>query len=266
MSNLEEARFEIRNNEFNKAVAEYRVNDDAAWSLIESRQFEIADSIVSNQKKAQAFDGVLAAISGIFPQNDTAYCKALAQRLAYTDKKNVADMERIAKDAYFHRRNADFMLYGKIIHEVYKHSKDKDNFPYKDIAKYFRKKEREQQKDIEREDVEKQLSELDFYLEDPQTDPVKKLSLIDEIIDLTKDKYFGPVKANTYKKNYCKLAVTICREELFDEDTANFYLGKAKEFDRRSEKASIEWERRRNMPTKAKEKAYMYKYRSDNNR
>lgn len=266
MSKLEDARFEIRNNEFNKAVAEYRVNDDAAWSLIENRQQEIENFLVGNAKKSKAFDGVLAAISGIFPQNDTAYCKALEQRLAYTDKKNVADMERIAKDAYFHRRHADFMLYGKIIYDVYKSSKDKKNFPYKEIAKSFRKKQLEQEKAVEREDREKRINELDYYLEFEPIDGVKKLQLIDEIIELSQEKYFGPILANKVKSNYSKLAVKICREELFDPKEADYYLGQAKEFDRRAEKASIEWKRRRNMPTKAKEKAYMYKYRSDNSR
>jgi len=266
MNKLEDARFEVRNNEFNKAVGEYKTNDDSAWSFIENRQQEIMDFAVSNEKKAQAFDGVLAALHNIFPQSDTAYCQALEKRLMYTDKKNTADMERIAKDAYFHRRNADIMQYGKVIYEVYKRSKDKDNFPYKDIAKYFRKKQLEQEKAVEREWREKRISELDFYLEDPQTDPVKKLGMIDEIIDLSQEKYFGPIAANTVKKNYCKEAVKICREELFDAATADFYLGRAKEYDRRAEKAGIEWERRRNIPTKAKEKAYMYKYRSDNAR
>lgn len=264
MATLEETRFEVRCREFNAAIEDYKPNDDSAWSFIENRQYEIADALVANDKKAKAFDSVLAALHNIFPQSNSAYCKALEKRLAYTDKKNTADLERIAKDAYFHRHHADFMLYGKIIYDVYKSSKDKKNFSYKEIAKSFRKKQLEQEKAVEREDREKRINELDYYLEFEPIDGVKKLQLIDEIIELSQEKYFGPILANKVKSNYSKLAVTVCREELMDEDTANFYLGQAKEFDRRAERASIEWEKRRNIPTKAKEEAYMRKYRSDN--
>lgn len=264
MTAMEDIRFQVRNTEFNQAVETYRQNDENAWSLLENRQQEIENLSVSNEKKAQAFDGVLAALSSIFPRDNTAYCQALTKRLAYTDRKNIADMERIAKDAYFHRRDVDIMLYGKIVYEVYKLSKDKDNFPYKNIAKDYRKKQLQQEKSVEREYREKRTNELDYYIENEPIDAEKKLQMIDEIINLVEDKYFGPVLANKTKREYCKLAVRICREELFDENGAAEYLTKANEYGRRTEKAVIEWEKRRGIPTKAKEKAYMYNYRSDN--
>lgn len=264
MATLEETRFEIRCKEFNAAIDGYKPNDDSAWSFIENRQYEIADAFVADEKKAKAFDGVLAAIHNIFPQANSAYCRALEKRLAYTDKKNTADLERIAQDAYFHRRGVDIMQYGKIIYEVYSLSKDKKNFPYKDEAKFFRKKQLKEEKSVEREDREKRISELDFYLENEPLDGVKKLQMIDEIIDLAQEKYFGPIEANKTKRNYCKMAVDICRQELYDPESADYYLRQSKEYDRRAERAGIEWEKRRNIPTKAKEEAYMRKYRSDN--
>ena len=264
MATLEETRFEVRCREFNAAIEDYKPNDDSAWSFIENRQYEIADALVANEKKAKAFDGVLAALHNIFPQSNSAYCKALEKRLAYTDKKNTADLERIAKDAYFHRRNVDIMQYGKIIYKAYKLSKDKKNFPYKDEAKLFRKKQLKEEKDFERKEREKRILELDYYLENEPVDGMKKLQMIDEIIDLTQEKYFGPVEANKVKRNYCKFAMKICREELFDTKKEDTYSLLANEYDRRAERASIEWEKRRNIPTKAKEEAYMRKYRSDN--
>ena len=266
MATLEETRFELRCREFNAAVDDYKPNDDNAWSFIENRQQEIADAFVSDEKKAKAFDGVLAAIYNIFPRANTAYCQALDKRLSYTDKKNADELARIAKDAYFHSHDVDIMQYGKIIYEVYKHSKDKKNFPYLGIAKVFRKKQLQQEKALEREDREKRISELDCSLEFDPIDADRKLQIIDEIIDLAQEKYFGPILANKTKKEYCKMAVNICREELYDPQGADYYLKQSKEYDRRAERASIEWERRRNIPTKAKEEAYMRKYRSDNSR
>lgn len=265
MSTLEEARFEIKSKDFNKAIENFAQEDERAWFLIDSRQFEIMDSLVSKEKKAKAFDGVLAAIHNIFPRANTAYCQALSRRLSYTVKKNTADMERIAKDAYLHHRGVDFMQYGKIIYDVYECSKNKANFPYREIALSFRKKQLKQENAEEREKRSQHIAELDFYLEDPQTDPVKKLSMIDEIINLAQEKYFGTIEANTTKRNYCNTAVSICRQELNDPQTAYYYLSQSKEYERRAEKAGIEWEKRRNIPTKAREQNYMYKYRSDNN-
>ncbi|MBQ8481778.1 MAG: hypothetical protein IJ532_04525 [Alphaproteobacteria bacterium] len=160
------------------------------------------------------------------------------------------------------------MLYGEVIYGAYKLSKDKDNFPYKDIAKYFRKKQLKQEKKIEREDRIERLRKLDFYIDDPQTDPVKKLGMIDEIIDLMQEKYFGPIEANKTKRNYCKAAVKICREELFDKHSADRYLMYANEYARRADKADLEWEKRHGDPNKAKikEKLYMQNYRSDTGR
>ena len=264
MTNTEDALFELNSKKFKAAVGDYAKYDDRAWSFIEIRQQEIENAAVSNEKKANAFDGVLAALYNIFPQSNTAYCQALEKRLAYTDKKASHDLERIAKDAYFHSRGVDFMLYGKIIYNAYELSKDKNNFPYRKVAKDFRKRQLKQEKAIEKENRKERVLELDFYLEDPRTDPEKKLDMINEIIDLVQDKYFGPVEANKVKKNYCLAAVDICRSELHNLAFADIYLKQAKEFDRRAERASIEWEKRRNIPTKAREKAYMYRFRSDN--
>lgn len=266
MSAAEDVRFELRSKEFNKAIENYSREDDNAWSFIENRQQEIMDSAVSNERKFRAFDGVLAALYNIFPRSNTAYCQALEKQLTYVNKKNTSDLERMAKDAYFHRHGVDIMQYGKVIYGAYKLSKDKENFPYRDIAKYFRKKQLKQEKKAVREDIEERVRELDFYLKDSQTDAVRKLGMVDEILDIVQDKYFGPVEANTVKKNYCQTAVQICREELFDSQTADFYLNQAKEYGRRADRACIEWEKRRGISTKLKEKEYMYKYRSDNTR
>ena len=191
MSAAEDVRFELRSKEFNKAIENYSREDDNAWSFIENRQQEIMDSAVSNERKFRAFDGVLAALHNIFPRSNTAYCQALEKQLTYVNKKNPSDLERMAKDAYFHSHGVDIMQYGKVIYGTYKLSKDKENFPYRDIAKYFRKKQLKQEKKAVREDIEERVRELDFYLEDPQTDAVRKLGMVDEILDIIQDKYFG---------------------------------------------------------------------------
>ena len=85
------------------------------------------DSAVSNERKFRAFDGVLAALHNIFPRSNTAYCQALEKQLAYVNKKNPSDLERMAKDAYFHSHGVDIMQYGKVIYGAYKLSKDKEN-------------------------------------------------------------------------------------------------------------------------------------------
>lgn len=268
MTMAEDVRFALSCKEFNKAVENYSPEDENAWSFIENRQQEIENYSVSNEKKAKAFDGVLVALYNIFPRDNTAYCEVLEKRLTYTDKKNTAEVELIAKDAYFHSRGVDIMKYGKIIYDVYKRSKDKKNFPYRDIAQRFHKKQLKEEKKIEREDRIERLRELDFYIDDQQTDPVKKLGMVDEIIDLMEEKYFGPIEANKVKRNYCKAAVQICREELFDTQSADRYLKYAKEFARRADKADLEWEKRHGDPQKAKikENLYMKNYRSDTGR
>ncbi|MBR1600056.1 MAG: hypothetical protein IJ677_00600 [Alphaproteobacteria bacterium] len=268
MSAAEDVRFELRSKEFNKAIENYSREDENAWSFIENRQQEIMDSAVNNERKFRAFDGVLAALHNIFPRSNTAYCQALEKQLTYVNKKNSEDLERIAKDAYFHSHDVDVMLYGKVIYGAYKLSKDKENFPYKDIAKYFRKKQLQQERKAIREDIKERVRELDFYLEDSQTDAVRKLGMVDEILDIVQDKYFGPIEANKVKRNYCKAAVQICREELFDTNSADRYLMYANEYARRADKADLEWEKRHGDPQKAKikENLYMKNYRSDTGR
>ncbi|MBQ8481779.1 MAG: hypothetical protein IJ532_04530 [Alphaproteobacteria bacterium] len=92
MNMAEEVHFELRCKEFNKAVENYSKEDESAWSFIESRQYEIMDAHVSNERKVRAFDGVLAALHNIFPSNNAAYCDVLAKQLPYIDKKNPADL------------------------------------------------------------------------------------------------------------------------------------------------------------------------------
>ena len=263
MADFETTRFDIRSNEFNKIVSEIAPNDESAWSLLDSRQFEIRDSLVDNIKKAKAYDRVLLEMSRIFPRANTAYCQALQNRLNYTDKKNIEDMERIAKDAYLHRRDVDIMLYGKIIYDVYKVSSDKNHFPYKDIVKSYRKRQLAEENKFGREQRQEDLNRIDFELEQPETDPVQKLNKIEEAIELLQDKYFGPIEANSVKKLYCHTAADICRQELFDTDTADYYADRAKEYERRAEKARIQWAKRRGMPTAVQEQAYKQKYRTD---
>lgn len=263
MTSLEESKFDLRSKEFYNKISTGEISEEEARELIGKRQSEIVDSPVSNAKKVQALDEVLSAIERTIPQANTTYCQALEKRLEYTCKKNDAELNRIAKDANFHRRGVDFMLYGKIVHTVYKHSKDKKNFPYKTDANIFRQKQLEIENSKEREERIKILSELDFYLEQTPLEASKKLDYIDEILKLTQEKYFGVIKANESNEKYCRMAVSICREELGDENEANYYLGKAKEYSRRAEKAGIEWKRRHGMPTTDLEKAYMYKYRTD---
>lgn len=263
MTDMQAMRFDIRSNEFNKTVSELEPGDESAWSLLDNRQFEISDSFADNAKKAAAMDRVLLEISRIFPRANTAYCQALQKRLSYTDKKNTADMKRIAKDAFFHRRDVDIMLYGKIIYDVYKASTDKNHFPYKDVVKSFRKRQLAEENKIGREQRKEDLRRIDFDLEQPETDPVEKLNKIEEAIELLQDKYFGPIEANSAKKLYCHTAVDICRQELFDSDTAEQYLGRAKEYERRAEKARIQWAKRRGMPTAKQEEAYKQKFRTD---
>lgn len=268
MSTSEEVRFEVLSNKFNTAIDSfaYHSEDDSSWALLDSRQFEIMDSPVDNAKKAKALDRVLNEISRIHPRADTAYCQALERRLAVTDKKNTDDLERIAKDASMHRRNADIMLYGKIIYDVYQLSANKKEFPYKDIIKTYRKKYLSQENAKERELRQEDLRRIDFDLENPAFDSVQKLNRVEDALELAQEKYFGPIEANKLKSNYCKDAVRICREELYDTDTADYYLDKAKDFERRSANAKRKWAQRRGLWTDAEEKAFLQKYRSDGGR
>ena len=263
------ATFDDLSNKFNAAINEFGTNsqDDRSWSLLDARQYEIMDSVVDNSKKAEAFDRVLWEISRIHPHANTYYCKALERRLAVSDKKNTDDMERIAKDAYVHKRDVDLMLYGKIIHDVYKTVKDKDNFPFKSIAKAYRKKQLAGENQLGRKQREEDLRRIDFDLEDPSCDPVQKLNKIEDALTILKEeKYFGPIETNEAKCNYCKTAVRICREELNDTDTAELYLAKSRDYDRRAANAKRKWAQRRGLWTNAQENAFLQKYRSDGGR
>lgn len=260
------ATFDDLSNKFNDAINEFGTNsqDDRSWSLLDARQFEIMDSVVDNSKKAEAFDRVLWEISRIHPHANTYYCKALEKRLAVADKKNPDDMERIAKDAYVHKRGVDFMLYGKIINDVYQLSKDKENFPFKSIVQSYRKNRRSVENKLGREQREEDLRRIDFDLDDPMYDPEQKLNKIEEALTILKEeKYFGPIKSNEAKHNYCRTAVRICREELGDTDTADYYLDKAKMFKKRADKASLEWAKKHGKPYQALEEIYKQKYRTD---
>lgn len=63
-----------------------------------------------------------------------------------------------------------------------------------------------------------------------------------------------------------KTAVRICREELNDTDTAEFYLAKSRDYDRRAANAKRKWAQRRGLWTNAQENAFLQKYRSDGGR
>lgn len=260
------ATFDDLSDRFNAAINEFAENsaDERSWPLLDSRQFEIMDAVVDDSEKAKAFDRVLWEIRRIHPHANTYYCMALERRLAVSDKKNASDMERIAKDAYVHKRGVNLMLYGKIINDVYHFSKDKENFPFKSIVQSYRKKHRAEENKLGREQREDDLRRIDFDLEDPFYDPVQKLNKVEEALTILKEeKYFGPIQSNEAKHEYCKTAVKICREELHDTDTADYYLDKAKKFKKRADKASLEWAKRHGEPYKALEEAYKQKYRTD---
>lgn len=262
------ATFDDLSNKFNDAINEFGTNsqDDRSWSLLDARQFEIMDSVVDNSKKAEAFDRVLWEISRIHPHANTYYCKALERRLAVADKKNPDDMERIAKDAYVHKRGVDLMLYGKIIYAVYKTVKNKDDFPFKSIAKSYRKKLLAQENQLGRKQREEDLRRIDFDLEDPSFDPAQKLNRVKDALELVQEKYFGPIEANKIKSSYCKDAERICREELYDTHTGDKYALKAFDFKRRAANAERKWAQRRGLWTNAQENAFLQQYRSDGGR
>ena len=268
MASLEETRFEISSSRFNQTISRLPPGDESAWSILDSRQFEIMDATVTKSTKAQAMDRVLWEISRLHPRADTAYCQALEKRVALTDKKDQTDLLRLAQDAYMHRRTANITLYGKIIYDIYqKLSPDnKKTFSHKATAQSYRKAVLGQQNSQEKEETEQQLREIDFYLEDPATDPDRKLGLIDDVLKLVRDKHFGPVEANRIKAAYCADAINICRQELHDPYTAEYYSEQKKEYERRSDNAKRKWSQRRGLWTSEQEQAYLQKYRTDKER
>jgi len=261
-----DALFDVFSKKFNAVIREFTQNsaDDRSWSILDLRQQEIMDSTVDNTKKAQAFDRVLWEIDRIHPRAHTYYCKALQKRLALTDKKNTDDMKRIAQDAHMHSRYADIMLYGQIIYTIYKLSKDKNHFPYRDTAKLFRKKQLAEEIKQGRKERLDDLEYIDYLLQDPNYDPVQKLNKIEDALEiLSEERYFGPIQANRSKRLFCKDAAKICREELHDTDTEKRYLEKALHFQQREDKAELEWAKRHGKPYKKLQEQYMQKYRTD---
>lgn len=242
MATTEDTRFEIESFKFKEAAKQFAEGDEAALFLLETRQFEILDATVDKTKKADAFDYVLNEIERIFPQADGLYCHALEKRVALTTAKEQATLLRLAKCAYMHHHGADFSLYGKIIYDVYQKldTENKENFPFADIKEAYRKNKLKKEKETEYEDRCRRLNEIDFYLNDEQTAPEKKIGLVDEALALVQEKYFKRVKANEIKADYCRTAAKICREELFDEDSARYYEYKAfNEYERKASNAFL---------------------------
>ena len=107
----EEERFDRFSKEFNEKVEDYQKDDENAWSFLDNRQQEIMDAEVSNDKKVDAFNGVLAALFNIFPGNNTEYCRVLEKQLKYINRKDKVSLLRIAKDVELHKSGVDIMLY-----------------------------------------------------------------------------------------------------------------------------------------------------------
>lgn len=290
MSPTESEHFDIYCQKFILASKQYREGDDRAWSLLTNRRQEIVDAFVDNEKKVGALDYLLNEIDRIFPQSHNYYCQVLEQRLNLTQTKEEWRLRQIAEQAYRHRRYAEFPVYAKIIYEACKkyntlrkrnleniaplpeHLSNIHNAYVKDI----KRKEKEEQRAI-RED---RLREIDFYLNEAPTDSLEKLHLIDEALELLQEKYFVNVKdskkdnkedeikynrtsINDIKENYyCKHAAQICREELFDEDTAKYYeqdLGFYK-YEKRADKAFLYKDEGN---TEENRRKYMKKYHSE---
>ncbi len=243
MTKLDELREDIRFDnlceEFNKAVKNYHPYDDSAWSFLDIRQQEIMNAEVDNERKVEAFNGVLAAIFRIFPQNDKYYCQALSRQLAYADSNNPDAIKRIAQDAYMHQRNSSIEDYGKVIYEAYQKFTPKRKFPFAKIAQYYEAKHPILE---EREKREDELGRISLYLEDGNFSPEKKLSLIEDAVELLKKPYFKQSKADDGKASFYYSAVRICREELFDTDLADEYLQKAQKCKENAKTARKHWQ------------------------
>lgn len=250
-----EEHFDKRSKEFNEAIDQFEMNSqaDESWNLLDARQFEIMDAPVSDDKKAAAFDRVLWEIDRIHPGANTYYCKALERRLQYTPKNDDTALQLIAEDAYRHR-GKDFNLYGKIIADAYLKAKRKSGIPNAKMARIYLNKSG-------KEEREKDLAEIEKYLNDPFYDPKQKINKVEEALNiLAEEKYFGPVKANELKRDFCKDAVRICREELRDNGSANYYRLKAEDFDFRADNAKRKWAQRRSMWSDAQEQMYLAKH------
>ena len=262
MTDLEEMRFDIRCKEFNKIISEIPEGADEAWSLLEQRQFEITDALVDKDKKAEAFDRVLWEMDRIYPRAHNAYCETMKLRVELTNKKDQDKLLDLAQLTSMHSRNADFQKYGAVMYEIYQKlsPNNKKTFPYAKAAHTYRKSVLTAQNKAEREEIEKELARIDFFIEAEETPTDKKLSLIDEAIDLIREKHFGFVKANEHKRNYCHLAVDICRHAGFRQDDIEYYSAQAFNFQRKADNAFLHTPQGN---TEANRQHYMEKYRTD---
>lgn len=262
MADLEEMRFEIRSKEFNKTISECPESADEAWSLLDQRKFEIMDSFVSKDKKAEALDRVLWETDRIFPRAHNSYCETMKQRVELTNKKDQNKLLDLAKLASMHSRYADFEKYGAVVYEIYqKLSPDnKKTFPQLKAAQAYRKNVLNKQNKAEREEIEKELVKIDFFIDYEETPTEKKLSLIDEAIDLIREKHFGHIKANEYKRDYCNKAIDICRQAGYRQDDIEYYTAQAFNFQRKADNAYLHTPQGN---TEANRRRYMEKYRTD---
>ncbi|MBR1825728.1 MAG: hypothetical protein IJ770_03985 [Alphaproteobacteria bacterium] len=262
MSTPEETLFKVLSHKFNAAVDEFEMNseDDRSWHLLDSRRFEILDSGVDDALKAEAFDRVLWEIDRIHPRAHTAYCQALEQRLAYTPAKDDIALRRISEVAYRHSGGSDNKLYKKIIAGAYQKAGKKSGFPNANIAKsYLNQKEREE--------IEKELGKIGFYIEEGNLSTDQKLDLIEEAIELIKEPYFRKAEANEERAKLCLAAVSICREEAYyDSDAEKQYSARAVQYQKCADKARLEGAKRHGQPYKKLEEAYKKKYRTDGGR
>lgn len=265
MTNLEEMRFEIRSKEFNKVISELPEGSDEAWALLGQRKFEIADAFVDKDKKAEALDRVLWETDRIFPRSHNAYCETMKLRVELTNKKNQDKLLDLAQLAFMHHRNADFKNYGAVMYDIYqKLSPDnKKAFPYRDTVKTYRKNVITAENKAEKAEIENELARIDFFIDAEETPTAEKLSLIDEAIGLIREKHFGYVKANEYKRDYCNKAVALCRQGGYWPEGAEEYKAQAFDFQRKADNAYLHTPQGN---TEANRIKYMEKYRTDKNR
>ncbi len=265
MSKLDEIRmkhFWSLNKKFVVAMEEFKDNseDERAWPIIDARPYEIMDADAGNAQKAKAFDYVLNEISRVHPRAHFAYCQALEKRLDYTERYNDSALQRISKEAYFHRGDGTSELYKKIIAKAFQKAKVKTGFPNAKIARDYLKQEKAKE-------IKDDLTLLQNQIDDPFGDPVQKLNKVKEALAmLKKEKYLGPIQSNESKQSFCEDAVRICREELFDTKTADEYLAKAFDFKRRAANAKRKWAQRRNLWTNEQEQKFLQEFRSDGGR
>lgn len=261
MSTLDEIRmkhFWSLNKKFVVAMEEFKDNseDDRSWPIIDARPYEIMDSDAGNAQKATALDYVLNEIFRVHPRSHFAYCQVLEKRLEYTEKYDDAALQRISREAYFHRGDETSDLYKKIIAGAFQKAKIKTGFPNAKTAKDYLKQEKA-------EEIKDDLLLLKNYIDDPYYDPVQKLNKVEEALDILKEeKYLGRIQSNESKQSFCEDAVRVCREELHDTQTADEYLAKAFDFKRRAANAKRKWAQRRNLWTNAQEQKFLQEFRT----